>query len=215
MSGAALAADGRIAVDQAPPIMVLPPLREDLHLHEGPRGRDGAPSWTLEDPARSRFFRIGWPEVEMLARWDLRDPECIADAVADATTLDTSGDDVRDFAGFLASSNLLQVSGKDANMRLQRQAAQLRTSGAMWLLKNYLFVRVPLLRPDRFLAATLPLVQPLFSRAFFNSHCRRRGHRAFFGGTAMGHVPAHLPALFFHSWRNSRRADADVRQADA
>ena len=38
------------------------PLRDELTLHEGPRTRDGAPTWTLHDPVTNRFFRIGWLE---------------------------------------------------------------------------------------------------------------------------------------------------------
>ena len=34
----------------------LPPLREDLRLHEGPDADDGSPTWVLEDPARDQFF---------------------------------------------------------------------------------------------------------------------------------------------------------------
>ncbi|CAK7050742.1 MAG: hypothetical protein DELT_01032 [Desulfovibrio sp.] len=41
-----------------------------------------------------------------------------------------------------------------------------------FLLRNYLFFRVPLLKPDRFLSRTLPVVQRLFiNRAFFLLTC--------------------------------------------
>ena len=58
--------------------MNLPPLRQELLLHEGPQHRDGSPSWTLEDPTRGQFFRLGWAEVEILGRWALGEPEAIA-----------------------------------------------------------------------------------------------------------------------------------------
>ncbi len=144
----------------------LAPLREDLHLHEGPRHPDGSPSWTLEDPARARFFRIGWAEVEMLARWSVGDPAGIADAVSRTTPLEVTAEEVEEFARFLAGSNLLQVCGAEANARLSQQAAMMRSNWAKWLLKNYLFVRIPLVRPHRFLSATLRYVEPLYSRTF-------------------------------------------------
>ncbi len=146
--------------------MRLPPLREELHLHEGPRNRDGSPSWTLEDPARSRFFRIGWSEVEMLAQWELRSPARIAEAICKATPLDVYPEDVEKFALFLAGSNLLRVSGDEANARLLRQAKSERVTGLMWLLKNYLFVRIPLFRPDRFLSKTVRYVAPFYTKTF-------------------------------------------------
>jgi len=145
----------------------MPPLREELQLHAGPRSRDGSPTWTLEDPARARFFRIGWSEVEMLARWDLGDPEAIVAAVNRETPLDIEVEDIEEFAKFLAASNLLQVRGADGNERLKRQADATKMGWAKWLLKNYLFVRIPLVRPEKFLNAAMPFVAPLYSGWFF------------------------------------------------
>lgn len=145
----------------------LPPIREELILHEGPPTREGAPTWTLEDPPRARFFRIGWAEVEMLARWELGDPAAIAQAVSRETTLALAPDDVEAFTRFLAGANLVQVRGPDGNARLAEQARAARMSPLSFVLKNYLFVRIPLARPDRFLAATLPLAAPFFHKAFW------------------------------------------------
>jgi putative peptide zinc metalloprotease protein len=151
--------------DTAPDVS-LAPLRDDLALHEGPRTVDGAPSWTLEDPSRGRYYRIGWAEMEMLARWGMADPAGIAESICAQTTLTVSTESVEAFARFLASSNLLQVSGGEAIRRLVGQSQAAKLHWAMWLLKNYLFVRIPLWRPERFLAAALPFVQPFYTRAF-------------------------------------------------
>ena len=48
----------------------LPALRQDLRLFRGPLTADGSPSWTLYDPVRDSYYRIGWTEFEMLARWE-------------------------------------------------------------------------------------------------------------------------------------------------
>jgi len=45
-----------------------PALRQDLKLFDGPRHRDGSPSWRILDPVRNKFFEIGWLEFELLAR---------------------------------------------------------------------------------------------------------------------------------------------------
>lgn len=42
----------------------LPSLRDDLRLLGTGAERDGSPGWTIFDPARNRFFRIGWLEFE-------------------------------------------------------------------------------------------------------------------------------------------------------
>ena len=48
---------------------LLPPLREEIAIFRGPAALDGSPSYTLHDPARNRFYRLGWPEFEIISRW--------------------------------------------------------------------------------------------------------------------------------------------------
>ena len=144
----------------------LPPLREELALFPGPRAPDGAPTWTLHDPTSQRFFRMGWPELEMLSRWHLGDSVAVAEAVAGATTIPSRPEEVEALARFLWSQGLLQGEGPVALERLRQLAKASRPHWLLWLLKTYLFFRVSLVRPDWFLSATLPLVGLLYTRAF-------------------------------------------------
>jgi putative peptide zinc metalloprotease protein len=144
----------------------LLPLREELTLHPGPQARDGTPTWTLQDPATNRFYRIGWLEFEILARWDLADIDAIAESIREQTPIPVTSQQVEAFARFLLVGNLVQVRGEPGMERLLRQAAAQRKGPAKWLLKHYLFFRIPLVKPDRFLAATLPYVAWMFSRGF-------------------------------------------------
>ncbi|WP_448208322.1 HlyD family efflux transporter periplasmic adaptor subunit [Azospirillum sp. sgz302134] len=144
----------------------LPPLREELSLHPGPRAPGGAPTWTLHDPSGNRFFRIGWAELEMLARWHLGTTDAIAAAVSAETTLAARPSQVEIFARFLWSHGLLQAFGDGALGRLKTQAKAARPPFLTWLLHTYLSFRVPLVRPDRFLRATMPLAALLYTPAF-------------------------------------------------
>ncbi|VXD00571.1 Hemolysin D [Pseudomonas sp. 8Z] len=145
----------------------LPVLRRTLRLHPGPRSRDGSPTWTLEDQARGRFYRIGWAEAEILARWALGNAEAVASAIRQETTLHLSTEDVGGFVQFLRNVQLVETSGEQAMADLRRRAeAGKGGSWASWLLGNYLSIRIPLLRPDAFLTRTYPRVAPLFSRGF-------------------------------------------------
>ncbi|RAU20267.1 peptidase M50 [Paramagnetospirillum kuznetsovii] len=144
---------------------MLPPLRDELHLHPGPV-QGGAPSWTLQDPVRNRFFRIGWPIFEILARWHLGEPSVIAQAVSSETALDLVESDVMDVVGFLAGNELLKSVGPDGTARLHQKAVAGKQTWAQWLLHHYLFIRIPLVRPDRLLGLTLPAVRWAFSRGF-------------------------------------------------
>ncbi len=145
---------------------MLPPLREELTLYPGPSSRDGAPSWSLHDPSSNRFFRIGWPEFEMLSRWHLGDGEAVARSINEETALQVDADTVDAFLTFLARTNLLRLRGGQAIDNFMTQVAAKRQNWMSWLLHNYLFIRIPLVRPDRFLDATLPFVNWLLGRKF-------------------------------------------------
>lgn len=145
----------------------LPPLRQDLTLHPGPTQADGSPSWMLHDPAANRFFQLAWPSFEILARWSLGEAEAVRDAVNRDTTLMIDEQDVLAVADFLSHHQLVQVVSTEQNRRLWRLHQAGRPSHAMWLLKNYLFFRVPLIRPEALLARLAPLFAWLFTPRFW------------------------------------------------
>lgn len=148
------------------PPLLLPPLREDIQLLPGPPTRSGAPTWTLYDPAMHRYLRIGQLEFEILCRWGLRNPDQIAEAVASNTAFAATRDDVLDMLRFASSASLLMPIGPQAPSRLAAQAVASRPSAAQWLLKNYLYLRIRLVDPDRFLTAAQPYVSWLYTRGF-------------------------------------------------
>lgn len=146
--------------------LALPSLREELTLHPGPTGRDGAPCWTLHDPLRNQFFRLTWHAFEMLSRWHLGDPALVAEGVNRETALEVEPEDVVAMAEFLARSQLLKPNGPKDTDRLLAMSDARKTSMATWLLHHYLFFRVPLVRPDRLLTLTAPWVNWMGSRRF-------------------------------------------------
>ncbi|AOR63960.1 HlyD family efflux transporter periplasmic adaptor subunit [Pectobacterium wasabiae] len=150
----------------AMPAAGLSPLRDELILHAGPANRDGSPSWTLEDPLRGLYFRIGWAEMAMLSRWSMGNAAQIVAEVNQTSALTLDDSDVQYFNRFLQANSLTRVSGDDALAQFARQMEQSRVSIWRKLLKNYLFFRIPLWHPDRFLGATLPWIEPFFSRTF-------------------------------------------------
>ncbi|CAG73717.1 putative membrane protein [Pectobacterium atrosepticum SCRI1043] len=148
------------------PAAGLSPLRDELILHAGPANRDGSPSWTLEDPLRGLYFRIGWAEMAMLSRWSMGNAAQIVAEVNQTSALTLYDSDVQYFNRFLQANSLTRVFGDEALAQFTRQVEQSRVSIWRKLLKNYLFFRIPLWHPDRFLGATLPWIAPLFSRTF-------------------------------------------------
>ncbi|MEJ8845107.1 hypothetical protein [Variovorax rhizosphaerae] len=138
----------------APP---WPALRQELQLHPAGTNRDGSPAWHVADPVRNLFFRIGWLEFEMLKRWHLQGAAAIAQDIAAHTTLAAQAEDVESFTAFLRQHQLLVERG---------QAPRAPRRGWRWLLDNYLFIRIPLVRPAPLLRRMLPWVGWLFSWGF-------------------------------------------------
>lgn len=145
---------------------MLPVLREEIVVYPGPTNYAGEPSWTIHDPTRNRFFRIDWLTFEILGRWSLGNPEVIADSVNSQSPLHISQEDVSGVARFLVDRELIQSNFKGSSGFLNERLQQRRQSWWAWLMHHYLFVRIPLVRPDAWLGKHIGKVRFLAS-AFF------------------------------------------------
>ncbi|MCH7344276.1 HlyD family efflux transporter periplasmic adaptor subunit [Pelomonas sp. CA6] len=147
----------------------LPALRQELTLHPGPVQADGSPSWTLHDPCANRFYELGWDSFELLSRWSLGEVPALLRAVHAQTTLRLDEDDVDALILFLSRHQLLQAATVEQSDWLWRLRQANRPGAAMWLLKNYLFFRVPLLRPEALLDRLAPLLSFVFHPRFWRA----------------------------------------------
>ncbi|HIJ84933.1 MAG TPA: hypothetical protein HPQ00_12130, partial [Magnetococcales bacterium] len=145
----------------------LPTMREELTLHPAPPARDGSPVWTLADPARSKFFRINWLMFEILSRWHEGDAQRLLARIRRETPLAIEEGDVEQTAHFLSTNHLLRSHAPQHSRTLANMVRVNQGQWLTWLLHHYLFFRIPLVRPDRFLTYSLPWVVFFFSRGFF------------------------------------------------
>ncbi len=146
----------------------LPPLRQDLQLHAAAPQADGSPGWVIQDPVTQDFYRIGWLEFELLSRWaaaaDAGGPARLLQQVAQETPLRPGREELAALLQFLATHQLLARHDDEHTLRLAAHRRRLQPGRARWLLHNYLFFRVPLLRPAHALQALLPALQGLYTR---------------------------------------------------
>jgi putative peptide zinc metalloprotease protein len=145
--------------------MTLPPLRQELSLIEGAPLADGQPTHTLHDPVRNLYFQIDWPTYEILSRWGRGDAELIASEICAQTTLTIDTETVLGAAQFFADNELLQPEINSAS-RLAERVARKRGTLSARLLHNYLFFRIPLWRPDKWLTRFAPAFNLFFSSSF-------------------------------------------------
>lgn len=148
---------------QQPPEPILPALRQDLCLMPGSPTRDGVEMWVLHDPACNRYFRMGPMALHLLKRWKAG---LTVSAFLDDPNIDESAarQEVIDLIRFLSRNHLIKTTTPEDTTRLAMLKKRGRSRGLSWFLRNYLYFRIPLVNPDRFLDRTLPWVTPLFSR---------------------------------------------------
>ena len=143
----------------------MPPLREELALLPGPVLADGQPSHTLHDPVRHLFFQLDWPTFEVLKRWHLGSATAIAELVSRQTTLQIDAIDVDAVVTFFRDNQLLQARPGHAAQFAARLREQ-RGSAIKQLLHHYLFFRIPLVKPDRWLNRWAPRLDVFYAPLF-------------------------------------------------
>ena len=142
----------------------VPALREDLRLHSAAPYDDGSPCWTIQDPITNQFYQIGWLEFELLSRWGLGKKDTILEKTNQETPLNASSEELDGLLEFLTKSKLVVQRGFEATSALIEESKNRKLPLWKQLLHNYLFFRVPIFHPDRFLTATYPFVKRLFSQ---------------------------------------------------
>ena len=143
----------------------LIPLRSDLEIMQSGRGKQGERIWSILDPVQNKFYRISWLEFEIISNWHLSDPKRILKSVSHRTTLKPTGEDISRIYQFLLKHQLLEASSKEmVEQLLQYKYGQIK--GFNWVLKNYLFLRIPLIKPDRFLKKAAAKMSWLFTKQF-------------------------------------------------
>ena len=142
--------------------LVLPVLRQDLSILSGAPGEDGAPTWLLYDPMQNRYYRLGHAAFTMISSWQVgADASLWLDALRH-TEASIDPHDLEQVLHFLLARGLTQASTPGDQKRLEAQWNRQRQGFFRWLLTHYLYIRVPLFHPDRFLRATLPYVALFF-----------------------------------------------------
>ena len=144
--------------------MDIPVLRQDLRLLPGGRDEAGETGWLLYDPLRHQYFALTRSALLLLrllpkikSMEDLR-----ARLAGDQAQIDDH--EIEQFLGFL-KDNFLSVGSDAAHVAKISDAHKKRQHHwFMWLVHNYLFIKIPMIRPDGMLEKLLHVARPLASR---------------------------------------------------
>lgn len=142
----------------------LPKLSAGLQLFSVGNDLSGAPKWRIYNPLPHKYYQLSWAEFECVSRFqDCKTAGELKEKVESETTLTLEDNDIIALISFLNKNGLLSsadaMSGEFIAPKRQ----------PLWkkLVHHYLFFTIPLVKPERFLRRTLPLVRPLLSRNIF------------------------------------------------
>ena len=142
----------------------LPELRPELQFKPGIRELDGSKSWLIFDPLRHEYFQINTKNLKILGLWGRATAGEIVERLYEySVTLD----DIESLLRFLWKNSLTVQPPNENNDFYLVQSAAKRGSPLKRLLHGYLFVRIPLLRPNNFLVKTEPFTRLFFTRGWW------------------------------------------------
>ncbi|MCG8568398.1 MAG: HlyD family efflux transporter periplasmic adaptor subunit [Desulfobacterales bacterium] len=142
----------------------LPPLRQDLSISTAAPGEDGSPGWLLHDPVANAYYRLGQDAFTMLSRWQPGLPlkQWLSSLPKIHRGLDMEVLD--QFIDFLRTKGLTTTEDAPTRSALRKahEQNQAPQNPLQFLLTHFLYFRIPLVNPDRFLTRILPLAAFFF-----------------------------------------------------
>ena len=87
--------------------MQLPALRPDLQLSAASPALDGSPQWTLADPLRGRYFKLGGTAMRLLQHWHLGEANAVLQAANRDAGAPLGGSDLEELLKFARDHDLV------------------------------------------------------------------------------------------------------------
>ena len=146
--------------------MITPNIRQDLQIFPGTAMEDGSPSWMLYDGLTNKYFTLGLNAFRMLKHWIAGVESKLFIEEIEKKGISIHEEQLNDFISFLKLNDLIiHQNSEDVKILIHKYQSQQKH----WLFKlihNYLFFRIPLIKPDKFLDRTLNIAK-FFGTNFF------------------------------------------------
>ncbi|PYF83295.1 putative peptide zinc metalloprotease protein [Marinomonas alcarazii] len=140
----------------------LPRVRQNLRLMAASPDEDGEPRWQIFDPLSNKFFFLSRAGFYLFREWRnaKTDDELVMLLVRRG--LDVAPNELEFFIRFLELNHLVEIRSSQDFSRLQKESAKRKQHILMWVLHNYLFIKIPLVRPDLWLNRCFSRIKFLF-----------------------------------------------------
>jgi putative peptide zinc metalloprotease protein len=147
----------------------LPKLRQNLKILKTSAGEDGSKRWLLFVPIQNKYFTIALDTFELISKWNENKTgsEFLADLEKEGYELDQASLDV--FVHFIVVSGLTVTDNHEGVLRLANTSKTAKKNIFKWLIHNYLFIRIPIFKPDKWLNQNLHFVHFFYSNLWRNT----------------------------------------------
>lgn len=140
----------------------LPKLRQNLSLLTAPPDEDGEPRWQIFDPLSNKFFYLSRSAFYIFREWRHVRQDVDLLSRLEQRGIDVGTEELEWFLRFLEANHLLESRTETDLARLKGEVNKQKKHVLLWLLHNYLFIKIPLVRPDLFLTRIYPFTKVLF-----------------------------------------------------
>jgi putative peptide zinc metalloprotease protein len=146
----------------------LPKLRQDLKILQTSAGEDGSKRWLLFDPIQNKYFTIALDTFELFSKWNENKTgsEFLADLQKEGYEFDQASLDT--FIHFIVASGLTVTDNHEGVLRLVNTSESAKKNIFKWLIHNYLFIRIPIFKPDKWLNDNLRFLHFFYSNLWRN-----------------------------------------------
>lgn len=144
--------------------LILPKLREDLKLLESSPAEDGTKQWMIFDAITNKYFTIGIDSFLLISYWEsgIGAEEFLKKLKDKDYELDNES--LSTFINFLKSSGLTKNETLVDTKRIYEQKLKSKQSIFKWLIHNYLFIKLPIFKPDKWLSKNYHKVDFLYTK---------------------------------------------------
>jgi putative peptide zinc metalloprotease protein len=138
-------------------------LRSDIEVLPGEQDSDGMPSWLIFDPVSDKYYRIPEETYRIISQMNrVYELNEFCERL-NILGIHTTPEKVMETNNLLVQSNLCAATYMTTEKVITKQQQMKRKAKAQRMLSGYLFFRIPLLRPDRFLDKSKEFVVAIFN----------------------------------------------------
>ncbi|WP_108062319.1 HlyD family efflux transporter periplasmic adaptor subunit [Poseidonibacter lekithochrous] len=147
---------------------LLPILRDDLKLLEASASEEGSKNWLLFDPLQNKYFTIGYDAFKLLSLWENSCDINLFLKKINKNNFSIEKETLKTFIEFIVNNKLIKLEKYEDTKKLYLEEKNSKLSFFKWLLHNYLFIRIPIFKPDKWLENNYSKIKFLYSNTWRN-----------------------------------------------